>query len=217
MFKFKETRKYVINLPRRPDRLKEVMKEFHKHDIDITPWKAVDGQALEIKNMSSKADQYNAKGILGCLMSHIELIKFAKKEEMKYVVIFEDDVKLATDFEKRIKHIEENTPDFDMFYLGGHFSDMDVDVVPTNDKYIYKAKAIAGTYAYVLRNTLYNYILSNCNYNWGMDQFYVEIIQKHFKCYAFIPFLAGHIDGFSDVAMTNVDYKQTRKYYKDTL
>jgi GR25 family glycosyltransferase involved in LPS biosynthesis len=212
---FKDVNKYCINLEKRPERKESVSKEFNKAGLDVEFWKAVDGNTLTISDKSSKIDQYNAKGILGCLMSHVNLIKHAQRSNMEYVAVFEDDIKLALDFNKRIKYIEDNCPDFDMFYLGGHFGNELTDIKKTKDPFLYRSKAIAGTYAYILRDTVYNYILSNVSENLGADQMFVELVQKRFKCYCFLPFLVDHVDGESDVVMGNVKYPATHKYYKD--
>lgn len=210
---FNKIKKYCINLEKRTDRRDTVSKEFKRVGLEVEFWSAIDGSKLSISLTSSKVDEYNAKGILGCLMSHVNLIKHAKETNQEYIVLFEDDIFFCEDFSERIQIIEKQ--DFDMFYLGGHFGEM--GVIPTNDQYIFKAKAVSGTYAYIIRNTIYDYIIDNTSDSWGMDQFYVELAQKRFNCLAFIPFPVCHEDGMSDVAMNNVKYSEVRKYYRDKL
>lgn len=213
--KFDSISKYCINLEKRPERKISVSKEFDRIGIKVEFRKAVDGTKISIPLNCMKYTEYNVSGIIGCLLSHIELIRYAKESDQQYICVFEDDIELCLDFKKRISLIEEFALDFDMFYLGGHFHGNDIKA--TDYEYIFKAKGIAGTYAYIMRNTIFDYILDHFSYNWGIDQFYAEVIQKKFKCYAFIPFLVDHKDGISDVAFTRVNYPLTHKNYRSEL
>jgi len=202
--------KFVINLPSREDRLEDIAKEFEKHGIDFTVWPAVDGKHLKINPNSKKANEYNAKGILGCMKSHYNLIQHAKINRYKYIAVFEDDILLSVDFEERVNYLLSE--DFDVAYLGGQFDRLGRDLIPADRKYIFKVCQVGGTYAYIIRNTVYDYILKNMNYNWGVDQFYADRVQKEFNCIAFYPFGVLHLDGMSDVAMHDAKYANIKKH-----
>jgi GR25 family glycosyltransferase involved in LPS biosynthesis len=206
---------YCISLKKRPERRKLVTKEFNKIGLKFTFWDAVDGSKLNIPITSSKSSEYNVKGIIGCLLSHVNLIKYAKETKQEYIFVTEDDISFCEDFYKRIEIIEKEYPEFDMMYLGGHFGED--GVYKTDHKYIFKANSIAGTYGYIIRDTVYDFILNTYSFDWGIDQLLVEMVQKKFKCYAFIPFLVKHNDGQSDIVMCNVNYVDVNKYYKYKL
>ena len=215
MIDFYKIKKYCINLESRPDRKKSVSREFNKAGINVKFWNAIDGSQCSIPITCAKSSEYNVVGIIGCLMSHIGLIKHAKEHNYEYICIFEDDIALCADFLERIKIIEKKNLNFDMLYLGGHFEEGKVKA--TSDKYFFKADAIAGTYAYILHNTIYDFILNNSSMNLGIDQFYVEMVQKKFECFAFLPFFVDHLDGISDIALGKGVYPLTHKHYKNRL
>lgn len=190
--------KFVINLPRRKDRLESITKEFQRFNLDFTIWPAVDGKRLKINPNSRKKHEYNAKAILGCMKSHYNLIKFAKTNGYEYIAVFEDDIRLAKDFHKRIKYIENE--DFDLFYMGLHFDHLGIDVECTKRTHIFKVNKAGGTYAYIMRNTVFDFVLENMDYNWGSDEFFANMIIPNFNCKTFYPGMVLHMDGFSDIS-----------------
>ncbi|MBN1683761.1 glycosyltransferase family 25 protein [Candidatus Bathyarchaeota archaeon] len=197
--KWNQVHKYVINLERRKDRLESITAKLEEQNIEAIIWPAIDGLEIKVPIYSRKIKEYNAAGILACMKSHYSLIKNAKSRGVKYIAVFEDDAIFSNDFNERIKYCEGM--DFDILYLGGQFNKMGRDVSATEKKYIFKAKNVGGTYAYVMRNTVFDYVIDEMNFNWGADEFFAERLQKIFDCKAFIPFMCGHEDGgYSDVA-----------------
>lgn len=178
----------------------------------IRRWGAVYHKDIRVPELSEKAHEANAAGILACLYSHVGLIKHARKRKDNYVCIYEDDVIWCDGFEERIRYVESTGLDFDMFYLGGHF-DNDEDAEPTEYRHIYKIKNVGGTYAYIIRKSVYNFVIDNITYNWGIDQFYGAVVQHRFNCYAMLPFMIGTVPGYSDVAMHYADYTGVNKRF----
>jgi GR25 family glycosyltransferase involved in LPS biosynthesis len=210
---FKDIPKFVINLKRRPDRLESVQKEFNKIGVNVTRWVAVDADTLKIPLDSKKKTEFNCKGILACMQSHYNLIKHAKENKYEYVCVFEDDIIMANDFHKRIEIIEKQ--DFDLWMLGGHY-DKIRDVFPIKP-FIYKCNRVAGTYAYIMKNTLFDYVLENMNYQYGSDEFFCECIQKNFDVKCFLPFLCDHIEGdISDITGRISNYN-TKIHFKNNI
>ena len=66
---------YVINLDRRPDRLKEITKELDDIGLTFKRFPGIDRKP----------------GIYGCGMSHLAVLKEARRLGLKNVLIFEDD------------------------------------------------------------------------------------------------------------------------------
>lgn len=201
---FNKAKKYCINLPKRTDRLDKVMDMFKRHDIDVEIWKAIDGKNHKIPKDSPKINQYNKHGILGCMMSHRSLIAHAKKNNYEYIVVFEDDIILSDNFLDEVKKLEYIY--FDMFYLGGHFGSYDNDIKRITGQ-LHECIKVGGTYAYIMKNTVYDFILDNMDYRYGSDEFYGQFVQKKYKCLAIIPFLVNHDVTYSDIALTNANYK----------
>lgn len=101
---------------------------------------AVDGKNLDIRIignelisesarseiLSSKQKRFGVSltyGALGCALSHYLILKECSQSDRPYL-IFEDDILLDPDFDNQlkilIKHIQDNSIQFDVLYLGLH-------------------------------------------------------------------------------------------------
>lgn len=201
-FIFSDIPKYCINLKRNAQRRLESEIEFKKHNLQVEFFEAIDKNDLILPELSVKKHESNALGILGCALSHIALIRLAKEKKLPAICIFEDDVIFCDDFKKRIKYIESLQDfDFDIFSLGGHFSQLLESDEATNSKWprIKKVTKHGGTYGLIFTEKTYDFILRNWNYNMGSDQFYSDHVYKEFNSYAFVPFLVGVKPNVSDV------------------
>jgi GR25 family glycosyltransferase involved in LPS biosynthesis len=111
---------WVINLERRPDRLK-TFRDAHRGTRwgDAERWPAVDGRQLdmsaELAKMLEPNDFFWKKSVAGCALSHIGLWKklAAADTTTDYYIILEDDVRV------KAADLPELPPDFDIVYLGG--------------------------------------------------------------------------------------------------
>lgn len=206
--------KYCISLKRCTQRRVDAQKEFDKAGISVTFFDAVDKKDLTLPELSTKTT-----GIQACMMSHIELIKKAKSEGLKAICIFEDDVIFCDDFNERIKHIESLNIDFDIFCLGGHFSSLTSGSMfgaglKTRWENVYKVIQMGGTYGYILKENVYDFVLRNIHYNYGMDEFYGNFVYRRFKSYAFTPFLVGTRPGLSEITGKVCTYENVGWFYQ---
>lgn len=94
--KFQDLPKFVINLESRPDRLQNI-----KFELDYMGWD------YEIFNAIPK------NNYMGCALSHLELIRFARERGLERILVIEDDCsfmpyskKFLEDLEKNIENIE---------------------------------------------------------------------------------------------------------------
>ena len=111
----KQPETYVINLDRRPDRLKRL-------GVQATRWPAVDGRSLELtpglRNLLANNDFFWKKAVAGCALSHLGLwTKLAKSDASGYLIL-EDDVVLEPGWNDAWNRIEI-PDDTDIIYLGG--------------------------------------------------------------------------------------------------
>ncbi len=155
--------KVLINLEERIDRYDETMLEFEKMGIsDVYHFPAVKHRL----------------GISGCTRSHYEVVKLAKANNYKNVLIFEDDVY----FEGSVESIKENllscfnqieihniSPDF--LYLGGYLtSPPDMSGLKYHSKIDSNLYALGGcktTHAYIIFESVYDKIISEFeNIDW---------------------------------------------------
>lgn len=121
---------FVINLERRPDRLKDFC-EKNGDKINVMRAKAIDGRLLEFnEQISIDGNPIISKklterfvglkiGEIGCFLSHYFLWKKIADSD-KPCIIFEDDVVLCDDFNKKLNSvIEKGLPtNCEVLYLG---------------------------------------------------------------------------------------------------
>jgi collagen beta-1,O-galactosyltransferase len=130
---------YVINLARRPERRSRMSAILDELGYSYTIFNAVDGRELNdsyvenvlgIKYMDTRIDVLVANnnkmlmGEVGCFLSHYTIWKKILKENLKTVLILEDDVNFASYFTRGLYNVltEANdfTPLWDFIYLGRH-------------------------------------------------------------------------------------------------
>jgi hypothetical protein len=116
----KELATYVINLKRRPDRLRNFFSRNDKEILPLTVFEGVDGKTLscdhKIQRAFSSGDYNYRRGIVGCAMSHMKIWKdFLTKNNQTYCLVLEDDAELCESFVDKI-----------MYLLSKHENDFDV-------------------------------------------------------------------------------------------
>jgi len=195
---------YCINLSHRKDRWQESLIEFEKLGIanDVERFEAIRIQP----------------GIIGCTASHYEIVKIAKANNYKNVLIFEDDVKILRDDSSNIislamQQIEKNNIQYDMLYLGGNLVG-DENLTYRIDENLAKLHACKTTASYVIHSSAYDYILDIYDnidwkdpWNWSqqnegrynIDKWYATSLQSRNKTYGVYPCLAEQRDSFSDL------------------
>lgn len=217
-FNFASIPKFCISLSRCTERRKLVRQEFEKADINFSFYDAVDKKELIVPELSAKFDKIgdnNASGILACMLSHVSLIREARSLKLPAICIFEDDIVLCDDFAERIKYIESLKDfKFDFFCLGGHFSRQANNGSPTQWSHIKRITDIGGTYGYIITQNVYDFVLRNITYNYGMDEFYGSHTYKRFRTYAFVPFLAGCRKVKSEITDTVWEYENIGWHYQ---
>lgn len=123
-----KTKTYVINLERRPDRLKQFIINNHDqlHQLQYKIFNAVDGLSVtsspKILKLFETGDYKYRKGIIGCAGSHLKIWNELIISELDIVIVLEDDITLAPNFiNKLISCLNKLPPDnWDILFLG-HF------------------------------------------------------------------------------------------------
>lgn len=106
---------YCINLSERSDRWNECLKNFEKYEI--SNYERIDAVKIDA-NIPSKR-----KGQIGCALSFATCFEKAKNENLKNVLLFEDDFEFKENkeiiFQKLNKALSELPEDWDSLFLGG--------------------------------------------------------------------------------------------------
>jgi GR25 family glycosyltransferase involved in LPS biosynthesis len=129
---------YVINMVSNKERLDNFMKEYNNSDLafkkinvypaivgkdlDLTKYVSVNAhqQIIDTEKTGKRIHHYDlTRGAVGCYMSHLNVYKKIAASNKKFGLIFEDDVKIATDFYKRMLYGLNTVPDDWNIYLLG--------------------------------------------------------------------------------------------------
>lgn len=162
---------YCLNLDRRKDKWQKVSNQFEKFKIEVQRWSAIDGQTISDETF----DLYNPNKIVGedasnlgivenknsiaCLLSHLQIILDAKKNNYKRILIFEDDIIFHKDYKSRMSKVVNS--EWKILYLGASQFDW-TGIVIDND--FYRCKKTLGTFAYAIDCSLFDeiiYLLEN--------------------------------------------------------
>jgi hypothetical protein len=169
-------------------------------------------------------------GIRGCTLSHYHIIKYAKENNYKNILIFEDDFAIldTSTFKSNLlatlQQIEKNNLSPHMLYLGGNLESRNNQKIDNN---LYRVKGVKATHSYIVYNTMYDAILEGLNNIdfadptlWGIpgqprpphrmhiDVYYARDLHPNtsyniFGCY---PCLTSQLPSYSDVEKKVVDY-----------
>jgi GR25 family glycosyltransferase involved in LPS biosynthesis len=116
---------HLINLDRSTERLLR-FKERNGHLENIVRVGATDGSTLDREALISSGyinrDLPYAAGALGCAVSHVKLWEMAASQD-RSVTIFEDDIVVSYQFEKRAREVLSVVPDdWDIIQWGYKFN-----------------------------------------------------------------------------------------------
>lgn len=119
---------FVINLERRKDRARTMIKTFARYNIRTTLWPAIDGQSESIQNVyhnylectKKNKKRYLTAGAFGLMCSYTKLLHHCLKHRYAYVYIFEDDVRMHKHFDKEIHRAPGLLGEFDVVLLGAN-------------------------------------------------------------------------------------------------
>ena len=206
---------YVVNIDSATERMKLLRNELV--GIKYERFSAVTPQH---GNFPSSKKLYVKKGALACALSHAEIIRTAKRENYKNILIFEDDVVLDRDFINYNLDLVANhlsSKDWALFYLGGlHLKnptlqgDGIVDIVST-----------IASYAYAINSKYFDVILREIEKfqcKLPLDIIYAYYIQNRFPCYGTLPRLFLHrSNDYSYVEGMPNQHVDLYRFFKDTV
>ena len=181
---------YCLNLKKRENRWIYSNYQFINNNISVERFDAIDGELIDFNNEDdinleslSRKGVIENKGALGCLKSHLEIIKDAKSKNYKRILIFEDDILLSDNFNEEVKKIKDI--DWNLLYLGASQFEWS-NIKPENE--LYKCSKTLGTFAYALDISIYDEVLKiEQSYKKSIDNILSDIQKFNDKCYTFFP------------------------------
>jgi GR25 family glycosyltransferase involved in LPS biosynthesis len=164
----------LMNLKRRPDRLKRFMELIQKRGKEdkedwpmIKVFEAVDGKKIsntrQLNQLFNPNDYNWGKARIGCALSHLTLWCDLVNSNNEYIVVIEDDASPLNHFNKRLKHILrqlKDKKDWDVVFLGHHYRTKYITdktfhktMMPTIEKWSKKkslTQSMGGTGGYII-------------------------------------------------------------------
>jgi len=202
---------YLINLKRRPDKLKVCQQLFGKLNIKYKISEAIDfcdgiPEDYPVKPLEGSFLWNRAPGAWGCYVSHLEIIKDAKKNNYDKILILEDDVAIDDNFlslfSQKVKDLPE---DWKLFYLGAS-AHTGVPKKKVTD-HISQTFESFTTSSYGIHSSIYDTILESEKVaDKTIDLFLVKDIQSTHPCYVVTPTIMWQAAGFSDIQQKHLNY-----------
>ena len=206
-----------INLKRRHDRWSEMEKQFAKHNINVIRFDAIDGNPMGWKTNEFDGKMNSFEGAMGCIASHVNIYKMAKKNNWKKILIIEDDCDFIDNlnevFNKSINTLPEN---WDLLYFGGTHKTLNGKLIPEKfNEHFVKAKRIITTSCYAVKNTVYDLILDTVLKNepffqCPIDTYLAAYVQPKCNTYSYHPPIAWQRPSFSDIQNAHRDYSHMK-------
>lgn len=109
-------RTYVVNLPERHDRLMEMTREFKKVGVSFPSDQVVLFNAIK----PLEKGEFPTAGVRGCFLSHLGVLKAARNQGLKNVLLIEDDLSFFSFFNRQQMELVEafQQTEWDFAYLG---------------------------------------------------------------------------------------------------
>ena len=189
-------------------RFAECQGEFSKNNIKVRYVDGVDGLTLNIPKMTSIDGTPVSRGDIGCVLSHLKVVRFAREMKLSNYFVFEDDAELTANFNERFAgYIDQVPADWDMIYLGGNH-DLPVSMVAPN---VARMHRTFTTHAIAVNHTVYDAMEEVLGRENDKVDICIAELHKRFNCYVFRPHLASQRASWSDILERDADYQHLRE------
>src|SRR5262249_1607740 len=169
-----------INLDRDRDSWERLQAALARHDIrGVRRVSAVDGSRLELP-----ATWRHSAGAYGGLLSHLQVVRDARKPGRPSLLILGDDVAFGPPCSEKFPVFVRDLPaDWDMVFLGALHRE-DPDPVAEN---VVRIRQAYCTHAYALRDSIFDsFIAANDGSPRPVDH-NNGVLQSSHNCYGFAP------------------------------
>jgi len=201
---------YCINLDHRTDRWEHAQKEFEK---------------LYIKDRVKRFSAIKHEdGRIGLIKSNLEILKIARDNGLKNVLIFEDDVQFLwknEPIETLTKSIEQLPKKWNMFYLGANTQQK---LIKTNKENLVILKNAFATQSICFNRNVFDMYISYAEkmnkitkLNDILDVWIAKNIQEKGIVFMTNPLITTQMESFSDIEGREVNYSFIEERFKNNI
>lgn len=164
--------------------------------------------AIDADDLALPTDWRHSRGAYGCLLSHLAVVRKARRAGWHDVLVLEDDIVFSPDVEDRLLAYSRELPSrWDMLLLGGIHLD---DLEPVSE-HVHRIRRSYSTFGYVLRRTAFDGFLANA----GTLEDPIDVanlrLQQKGGCYCFMPHLVWVEADYSDAQGRYTDHWYLRE------
>jgi len=199
-----------INLDNRQDRRDVMYKFFEEGQIPLE----------KVVRFSAVNKKYKP---LGCLESHTEVIKLAKKEGWKNVMILEDDMEWV-DFKEGYSRLVELTklPDWDVILLVGWYYEYNFPrIYFSNNAGAYLVNEAYQDTLLKNRELSLNKLKLGIGFDYKNPKYYTDVYWSELMAkdiwYGLNPCICRQVDGFSDINNRIVESSKVVGIFSETV
>jgi len=188
-------RVYVINLKRRPDRLRAFWARLERYGW---PFKRPEVYpAIEGDKVGVPPEFTQGGGAYGCRMSHLRILQDCLMDDVQSVLILEDDADITEGFPERVAEFLAKEPsDWEGIMLGGQHP---APPIPTEIPGVVRVRYAQRTHAYAARPSY----MKALRRGWGNATVHIDWLMRDWQhqhiVYAPDPWLIGQAGGRSDI------------------
>lgn len=112
---------YVISLEERYDRWQRTQSLCHSNGLFVNKVNAINGWKLSRRALQELTTPHHqiTKGAVGCLLSHLSILRHALDHQFNTIWIMEDDVTFVNNphqIRSLLKELSQKDPEWDLFY-----------------------------------------------------------------------------------------------------
>lgn len=159
-----------------------------------------------------------SKTEIAILMSHINMLSYAKTTGIENIIILEDDVILCEDFINRVTSILNKLPEnWEYVYLSGHSDYVKLPIV--ENEQIISSPQMIGAFSYMTNIRAYQKIINFClSFMTTYDDLIMQMVMlKKLNSYTVLPFLSYIRDYYSENGNSITKNHPSKIYFKNRL
>ena len=198
-----------INLDKRKDRMTRMKQLFEQNSMDVIRIPGIEGNQWGWKKDLYKPPMRGFDGNAGCISTHISILENFLEDEVKSVLILEDDCEFVEDFTQKFSAWSAHVPnDWDLLYLGG--MNGVGQYVKGLEEHVVTITGMTSTHAYAVNGKAYKKVTDTMYdgfpYLKQAVDGYLRILQNELNAYAFNPPMAWQRANHSDIQNGHRDY-----------